>query len=85
MGEFALVMLIVFSAVWGSVFLGAYVKRLSRDHDARPDDVLLRGLREDTHQLEARLSRVEEELEFFRELHSPESPAQLPPTPADDS
>ena len=83
--EFFYFMLIVFSAVWGSIFLGAYVRRLSKDHDSRPDDLLFEGLREDTQEFETRLARVEEELSFLRELNRPESSAQLQPPESDDS
>ena len=75
--EFFFFVMIIFSAVWGSIFLGAYVKRLYGDHDSRSEDLLLAGLREETQQFEHRLARVEEELEFMRELNRPEPPTQL--------
>ena len=83
--DFFYFILIVFSAVWASIFLGAYVRRLSRDHDSRPDDLLLEGLREETQEFETRLARVEEELSFLRELNRPEPSARLQPPESDDS
>lgn len=50
-----------------------------------PDVPLLEGLQADTHELEARLERAQEELGFFRELHGPESLGQPQPPNADDS
>ncbi len=84
MGEFFAFILIVFSAIWGSVFLGAYVKAFSRKLESRPDDPLIEGLRDETDQLTIRLARVEEELRFFRNLHEPESPGQLRPPDANE-
>ena len=37
MGEFFVFVLIVFSAIWGSVFLGTFVKRLSGREDRGSD------------------------------------------------
>jgi len=83
--EFFYFILIIFSAVWGSIFLGAYVKRLYGDRDSRPDDLFFAGLREETQQFESRLDRIEEELAFFRELNRPDSAPQLRPPEEDDS
>jgi len=80
--DFFFFIMIIFSAVWGSIFLGAYVKRLYGDRDSRPDDLFLAGLRDETRQFEDRLARVEEELEFMRELNRPEPPTQLEPPEA---
>jgi len=82
--EFFFFIMIIFSAVWGSIFLGAYVKRLYGDHDSRSDDMLLAGLRDETRLFEDRLTRVEEELEFMRELNRPEPPTQLKSPEADE-
>ncbi len=77
--------LMIVSGVWGSMVLAALLKRFSRKLESRADDPLIEELRQDTHQLEARLDRVEEELSFFRELHEPESPVQLPSPDPNDS
>ncbi len=50
-----------------------------------PDDPLFEEFREDTHLLEARLERAQEELGFFRELHGPESPELPPAADSNDS
>ena len=49
-------------------------RRALRKPDDPPSDALL----EHRHDLEARLGRAEEELEFFHELHAPESAGELP-------
>ena len=76
---------LITGGIWGSMVLAALLKRLSPKLESRADDPLIEELRQDTHQLEARLDRVEEELSFFRELHEPESPVQLPSPDPNDS
>ena len=84
MGEFFAFMVIVFTAVWGSVFLAAHLKRSFRELEPGPDGPLQDRLQDGLEQLETRVASLEEELEFFRELHSPQSSAKLP-LPEDDS
>jgi hypothetical protein len=77
-GEFLVFVLIVFSAVWGSVFLAHLLKRSSRTLDSGGDDPRLARLQEETEHLERRLAIVEDELSFFRELRAPDTPPGLP-------
>ena len=75
---------LVISGVWGSIILSGLFKRRAMKLEAHPDAPRFEELREDHNQLEARLERLEEELSFFRELHGPETPTQLPrPGPSD--
>ena len=76
---------LITGGVWGSLVLAALLKRFSRKLESHPDDPRFEELREDTHQLEARLERLEEEVIFFRELHKPESPVQLRSPDPNDS
>lgn len=85
MGDLIALIFLFFSAFWGSVFLAAVVKRFSRKLEAPPDNPLIEALREDTHELETRLARVEEELRFFRELREPDPSARLRSPDANDS
>jgi len=82
-GEFFVFVLIVFSAVWGSAFLAARLKRSSRELEAGSDGPIRDRLRDDLEQLETRVGSLEEELEFFRELRSPQSSAKLPSPESD--
>ena len=84
MGEFFAFVAIVFMAVWGSIFLAARLKRSSRELGAGPDGPIQGRLHDEWEQLEARVATLEDELEFFRELRSPQSSAKLP-LPEDDS
>ncbi len=56
----------------------ARLKLEKEQTDPRLDDVV-----EDYRQLEARLERMEEEVEFFRELKGGEKPPSLPPSGED--
>jgi len=76
---------LLFSGVWGSMVLFTRLKSSSSRLDSRPDDPRIEEIREDTHQLEARLERVEEELSFLQELYKPESPVRLRSPDSHDS
>ena len=69
---------LVTAGVWGSIILSGLFKRRALKHQTPTDDPRIGELREDHHQLEARLERLEEEVSFFRELQQPENPTQLP-------
>lgn len=77
MSEFVAFVMIVFVAVWGSVFLGVIAKRFMNQVEAGPDGPLIDDLRDDVTRLADRLAHVEEELTFYRELRGPESPPAL--------
>ncbi|NNM05335.1 MAG: hypothetical protein HKO65_09545 [Gemmatimonadetes bacterium] len=65
--------------VWGSIILfGLFKNRALKLQASSGDDPRIDELREDHHQLEARLQRLEEEIGFFRELQKPEDPTRLP-------
>lgn len=66
---------LIISGVWGSIILSGLFKRRSLKNP--PDDPRFEALREEDHQLEARIERLEEEIGFLRELQKPEAPRQL--------
>ena len=63
----------------------AGLSRFQRRALPSPDDPTFDELQEDTHRLEARLERAQEELGFLRELHEPEATRELGSSGADDS
>ena len=69
--ELMILLVVLFSGAWGSAFLAASLKRFSRKIDQGTLGPGFDDLRGDTHLLEARLGRVEEELRFFRQLQEP--------------
>lgn len=77
MGEFFLFMLILFTFGWGSAFLAARLKGGPNRLDSTADSELLARLLEDMDQLSIRLGRVEEDLDFFKELRAPGDPPRL--------
>ena len=79
MEEFVIFVLTMFTAVWGSAFMLAWIKRFSRKIESGSDDPLLAAFREETDQLRDRLSRLEDEVGFFKELHAPDEDPRLPP------
>ena len=72
MGEFLGLMAIIFSFGWGSAFLFAFLKRYRGRLDSHLSDSALRRLQEDMDDLGSRLTRIEEDARFFRELNTPE-------------
>ena len=77
MGEFLVFVLIVFGAGWGSAFLLPYLRRHSQGLDRTVDHEVIARLLEDTDQLSTRLNRVEEDLDFFKDLNAPEGRRRL--------
>lgn len=70
MTEFFTVVLIVFAAVWGSVFLGVIAKKFAQGiEDGSAQDPRIDDLRDEVALLSARLGQVEEEVGFYRQLH----------------
>jgi hypothetical protein len=69
---------LVTTGVWGSIILSGLFKRHTLKLQTPTNDPRIGELRENHHQLEARLERLEEEVSFFRELQQPGSPTQLP-------
>jgi hypothetical protein len=82
LGEFFIFMLILFGFGWGSAFLAARYQRYSKGVEGSMDQEVLARLLEDMDQLSTRLSRIEEDVDFFRDLRAPEAPDLL--TPPDD-
>lgn len=72
---------LIFLGVWGSMLVSARVKQMTEGTDSTPDDRLIEEFRETVRLLEARLERVEEEVEFYRELRAPDPTRELPPPP----
>ena len=75
---FAAFILIIFIAVWGSMFLGKMLFGKSVS-DGSHDDKLLAEVREELEMLSGRLSRMEEDMDFFKELRAPDPERKLPP------
>ena len=69
---------LVIGGVWGSVIISALMKRQTLKLEALSEDPRVDEVQEDQLRLEARLEQLEEEVVFFRELHKPETPSQLP-------
>ena len=63
----------------------AGLSRFQRRALPSPDDPTFDELQEDTHGLEARLERAQEELGFLRELHDPEATDEPGSSGSDDS
>ena len=84
MGEFLAFVLIVFAAGWGSAFLLPYVRRHSQKLDQSMDHEVLARLLEDVDQISTRLSHVEDELDFFKDLNAPEERGRLPSPGGDE-
>jgi hypothetical protein len=85
MGDFAVLMLIIFSAMWGSVVLVTLLKERHKKLDARLEsqlgpgmgDAELAEVHEELARLSARMERMEDDVRFFTELNRPSQPAQL--------
>jgi hypothetical protein len=77
LGEFLAFILILFTLGWGSAFLLPYVRRHWGKLDRTVDHETLARLLEDTDQLAARLTQVEDELHFFKELNAPDDQERL--------
>lgn len=75
---------LIFVGVWGSMIVSAWVKTLAIKAESSSDDLVIHGMREEQHQLEARVERLEEDLSFFRELYQREPPVQLPSPDSSD-
>ena len=75
-------LLVVSFIGWGSAFAFLHFRREAKNLDQGMDNQVLGRLLEDVDQLTSRLSRVEEELDFYRELRGTEAPERLaPPDP----
>jgi hypothetical protein len=83
LGEFLAFVLIIFTFGWATAFLIPYVRRHWQKLDQTADQEVLARLLEDMDQISSRLSHIEEDLEFYRELRGPEDPDRLP-APAED-
>jgi hypothetical protein len=80
--QFFIFILILSGAFWGSAFFLVLMKGLSKRLEAPrtgPVDALLR---EELESLAGRLERVEEELDFYKQLNAPEGQGGPPGLPA---
>ena len=72
--EFFFFILILCGAFWGSAFVFLALDRASKKLKGPregPSDLLLR---EEVESLSGRLARVEDELEFYKQLRAPDEP-----------
>ena len=79
-----ILVVIVFAASWGSIFLVHLLKRSSQRLGPAGDDLRVTHLLEETENLARRLAIVEEELDFFKELRAPSVPERLPHAQGED-
>ncbi|MBT6695910.1 MAG: hypothetical protein HOB12_09675, partial [Gemmatimonadales bacterium] len=79
MGEFAVFILIIFTAVWSSIGLGWFMFGRNKEIESGDgnSDLLLHAVREELEAVSTRLMRVEDDLSFFNELHAPEARSAL--------
>jgi hypothetical protein len=74
--------MIISIIVWGTAFAALHFRRELKGSNQGVDSEMLARLLEDVDQLSNRLSRIEEEMEFFKELRAPEGRGRLsPPDP----
>jgi len=76
--EFALLLMILLGFMTGAGFLYVLLNRLTR-RVGTGEDLNLSLLRDELDSLSVRLGRVEEELEFYRQLKAPEEGQTIPP------
>jgi len=76
MGVLFGLILILFSAAWGSVFLYQILRRLTGRVGPPEGNGVTPMLLEEVESLSGRLARVEEELEFYKQLKAPEVPGE---------
>jgi hypothetical protein len=71
------VMVLAVGGVWGLAILQGLMRQRALKLESRGSDPRIGELLEGHHQLETRLDQIEEEVTFFRELHSPKPPRQI--------
>ena len=69
---------LVIGGVWGSVIISSLMKQRTLKLESGRADPRLEQVLEALEQLEGRLGLLEEEVQFFRELHGADTPGQLP-------
>ena len=74
MFEFFLFVMIICTAIWGSATVFTLLGRVSRRVEPGNQDALIAALRDEVEYLTARVGRVEEDLDFFKELKAPNGP-----------
>ena len=87
MFEFFIFILILCGAFWGSALVYVIVRGLSKKLEASPVQPVDLLLREELESLAGRLGRVEEELEFYKQLSSSDAGGVTPrlPPPEDQN
>jgi hypothetical protein len=75
-----ILLMIVIGGVWGYTIISGIMQRRLLEADGGAHRGLLEDLRTDYQQLEGRLSQMEDELTFLRELQSSEERPALPDT-----
>jgi len=78
LGEFLVFVLIILGAGWGSAFLMPVLRQRYKKLDQSMDHEVLARVLEDVDQLSTRLTQVEEELDFFKDLNAPQEHDRLP-------
>jgi hypothetical protein len=78
LAEFFLFMLILFMFGSATAFLVPYLSRRAKRLDGTVDQETLARILEDMDQLSSRVSHIEEEMAFYKELRGREAPEGLP-------
>jgi len=71
-------LLIISFIGWGTAFAALHFRRESKRLGDGADHELIARLLEDMDQLSTRLSRLEDDMDFFKELRAPEERPRLP-------
>jgi hypothetical protein len=81
LGEFLGFLLIISVIGWGTAFTALHFRRHLKRMDEGVDHEVLARILEDVDQISTRLSRLEEDMDFFKELRAPDTPGRLPEAP----
>jgi hypothetical protein len=80
LGELLGFLLVISFIGWGTAFVALRFRRELGRGGGEVDHEVLARLLEDMDALSTRLSRVEEEMDFFKDLRAPETRPGLPPS-----
>jgi len=72
------ILVVVIGGVWGWTIISELMKARTLRLQTPPVDPRMGELLEDYRRLEGRLEKLEEEVDFFRELRAPEDRRRLP-------
>jgi len=73
-------LLIILALGWSTAFAALHFRRQLKGSEPTVDSETLARLLEDMDQLSSRLARMEEEMDFFKELRAPETSVRIMPS-----